>query len=122
MKKIVKKLKSRRGETITETLVALLIASIALVMLASMISSTSSIVTTSTKAMQEYYNANNRIVSHETATSAEGGTGTSSSPAVTFSITGTESTLTLGPKNITLYENNRFEKTPVISYQVSNSN
>ena len=33
MKKIVKKLKSRRGETITETLVALLIASIALVML-----------------------------------------------------------------------------------------
>ena len=129
MKKRLRKLKNSRGETITETLVALLIASIALVMLASMISSTSSIVTTSTKAMQEYYNANNRMLSHGTAATVGEGTGSGSaegntmgSAQITFSITGTESTLTLGPKNITLYENNRFEKTPVISYQAANNN
>lgn len=129
MKKQLRKLKNRRGETITETLVALLIASIALVMLASMISSTSSIVTTSTKAMQEYYNANNRMLSHGTAATTGEGTGsgsaegnTTGSAQITFSITGTDSTLNLEPQNVTLYENNRFEKTPVISYQVSNSN
>ncbi len=53
--RFLKKLKNRAGETISETLVALLIASLALVMLASMISSTVNLVSTSKTKMNAYY-------------------------------------------------------------------
>ena len=56
--KLTKKIKSRAGETIAEVLIALLISSLALVMLASMISATQSMVAKSEKKMSEYYDAN----------------------------------------------------------------
>ena len=62
MKKLVwKKLKEPSGETLTETLVALLIAALALVMLAGMISSTTRIVTQSKTTMNSYYAENNMV-------------------------------------------------------------
>jgi len=59
--KTLKKLKSQAGETIAEVLVALLISSVALIMLASMISSTNSMVTKSKNTMKDYYDANENL-------------------------------------------------------------
>lgn len=57
-RRFVEKLKSQVGESIAEVLIALLISSLALVMLASMISSTTSMVSTGKSAMKEYYACN----------------------------------------------------------------
>jgi Tfp pilus assembly protein PilV len=53
-----RKIKNQSGETIAETLVALLISSIALMMLASMINSTVNLVTKSEAKMGDYYAKN----------------------------------------------------------------
>ena len=55
MKRVFAKLKNRAGESIGETLVALLISSLALLMLAGAITSASRIITDSNRAMQTYY-------------------------------------------------------------------
>ena len=60
-KKTLRKLRSQAGETIAEVLVALLISSVALIMLASMISSTNSMVTKSKNTMKDYYDANENL-------------------------------------------------------------
>ena len=49
------KLRNKAGETIAETLIALLIAAIALTMLAAMIASTVNVVTVSKDKIEEYY-------------------------------------------------------------------
>ena len=54
-RRIRKKLKSQAGESIGEVLIALLISSLALVMLASMISATNNMVKNSDTAMKDYY-------------------------------------------------------------------
>ncbi|MCR5097190.1 MAG: hypothetical protein K6A70_10730 [Erysipelotrichaceae bacterium] len=56
MKKMTVKLKSERGESIAETLVALLIAALALLMLASVITSSTRIITNSNNKIKEYIN------------------------------------------------------------------
>ncbi len=61
MKRVWKKLRSGRGESIAEVLVALLISAVALVLLASMISVSSSLVKKSRTAMEEYDEAGNRL-------------------------------------------------------------
>lgn len=60
-KRIRKKLHSSSGESIAETLIALLISSLALVMLASMISSTSNMLSQSKIAMNKYYTEINKL-------------------------------------------------------------
>ncbi|MBQ6401262.1 MAG: hypothetical protein IJI20_03135 [Firmicutes bacterium] len=62
MKKLLSKVRNKAGETIGETLVALLISSFALVMLAGAISASSGMITKSTDAMQAYYEESNEIV------------------------------------------------------------
>ena len=59
--KLLKLLKSKAGESISEVLIALLISSLALVMLASMISSTNSMVGKSKSKMEEYYSQNEEL-------------------------------------------------------------
>lgn len=58
MKMIGKTLRSQVGESIAETLVAVLVIAVALTMLAAMISATTSIVKTSEEKMDDYYKAN----------------------------------------------------------------
>lgn len=53
--RFIAKLKSRAGETIGETLLALLISSLALVMLAGAISASANMVNASSAKMTEYY-------------------------------------------------------------------
>ena len=55
IERIRSKLRGRSGETIGETLVALLISSLALVMLAGAISAAARMVTISKTAVKEYY-------------------------------------------------------------------
>ena len=69
MRKIVDKIKNNSGETIGETLVALLISSLALMMLAGAIATSSGIITRSSEKIDSYYEANENLV---TMTSAEG--------------------------------------------------
>ena len=56
------RLKSEAGESIGETLVALLIGSLALLMLAGAVSSAGRIVNTSKTAMEDYYAAESNMV------------------------------------------------------------
>ena len=53
--KIIRKLQSKAGDSIAEVLIALLISSLALVMLASMISSSANMITKSKSNMDDYY-------------------------------------------------------------------
>lgn len=61
MKQIRNKTRSRSGETLAEVLVALLVATLALMILAGMISSTTSIVKASESKMDDYYAGNARL-------------------------------------------------------------
>ena len=98
MKRFFKKLKSRAGESIAEVLIALLVSSIGLVMLASMISTSGSIIKKSRDALEHYYedanwsNANGEV----TIAIAEAGE-VEIKPTVTF-YTGT-----LGTKDVVYY-------------------
>lgn len=62
LEKLRKKLNSRSGETITETLVALLISALALVMLAAAISSAASVITRSREKLDAYYLENEKVI------------------------------------------------------------
>lgn len=70
-KKLRARLRSNRGETLTEVLIALLVSSLALVMLALMVQSTNAIVQRSKDVMKKYMKANNVVV--EKADSLPGG-------------------------------------------------
>ena len=59
---IQNKLSSRAGETISETLISMLIASLALVMLAGAVSSASAIITKSKDKLGDYYRENEKLV------------------------------------------------------------
>ena len=61
----LRKLKNSRGESIAEVLVSLLIAAVALVMLASMITSATSMIDKARKSANVYYEAENDLVNAE---------------------------------------------------------
>lgn len=109
-RKIILKLRSSNGESLTETLVALLIAAIALVMLASMISSTTRIVTQSKTKMTEYYEANKTVA-------AQTGEGTDDA---SVTITDDASDTINGQQySVTAYLNQSFSSTPIASYRLN---
>lgn len=58
----IRKIRNRAGETIAETLIALLIAALALVMLAAAISTVSGIITRSSDKIDKYYDENENLV------------------------------------------------------------
>ena len=112
-RKIKKRIHTQDGESIAETLIALLLASLALVMLASMIQSTSSIVIKSKNKMDEYYTANVRLENPDI-----------SDPALKLSIEETESTKKYGKieiDNVLYQENETFSNKPVLAYTYSPS-
>ena len=63
---MLKKLKSTSGESIAETLVSVLIAAFALLMLAGTVNTASGLITKGQKKMSEYYNANNNLATQDT--------------------------------------------------------
>lgn len=67
-----RRLKNRRGETITEVLVALLISALALTMLAAMIASASKMVEQSRDRLDGYYKAENDLADPSGAALGQG--------------------------------------------------
>ena len=106
MKKLGMKLHSRSGETIAETLVALLIAAIALTMLAGMITATANLVKTSENKMDEYYKKSWDLETISTAT--EPITLTIAEDTADGNIRFSET--------VNQFKNGIFQKTPVIAY------
>ena len=108
-KSVFRKLKSRKGETISETLVALLISSLALTMLAGAITASANLVEKSRTKMDSYYAA------------SEQGNG-----VIKMSGAGTEGTVTITAVSggldaqtytIVYYGNEEFTRYPVYSYK-----
>ena len=64
--KAIQKLCGSAGETIAETLIALLIAALALVMLAGAIAATANMITTSDRKMGQYYENDSKLETHTT--------------------------------------------------------
>ncbi len=106
MKKIRAKLKSRKGDSIAEVLVALLIAGVALVLLASMITSSTNIISRSRERMETYYADNNALA----AQSGGGGEAT---------VTVKNGDSTLETFTVTPFVNHGPGNTDVISYRRS---
>lgn len=108
------KLASQSGESIAETLVALLIASLALVMLAGAMSSSVDIVTGSKNKLDNYYKGTEDLFND-----GDSNTGTvtiSSDSTESFAVSGT-STLKTSPYEVNYVVNNEFGNTPVVVYQ-----
>ena len=100
-----KKLRSRAGETLAETLVALLVASIGLTMLASMINSSARLITKSRSVLRDYYAENNKLEERAEAGNFE----------IVVDYPGTD----IKPETVTVsyYENNTAGASPVIAYK-----
>lgn len=105
-RRVLRKLGGRKGETLAEVLIALLIAALALTMLASTIASSSKIILRSKDKMESYYDKNN-----EMAEMAESGTLTA-----TIKISGSEVSLKGDDLLIGYSINTEVGDTKVISY------
>lgn len=103
-----RKLRSTAGESIAETLIAVLISALALVILAGAISATARIIIDSDETMGRYYDMDANLAEH---------TGTSSTMAVTISrIESDGSSTGFPPSTVTYYENNAFANKTVVAY------
>ena len=109
-KRLMNKIRSRAGESIGETLVALLISSLALVMLACAVSAGSGVITRGRDTLKTYYAANEAMVGRTNGTAV---------PDNGVTITDKTGAITAQSFGIEYYLNNTFGKTPVISYRKS---
>lgn len=107
--RIKEKIASQAGETIAEVLISLLIATVALMMLAMMISSTVSMVTTSKNKMEEYYGTEKGVPILELQDT--------SSDRTTINIKKEGSTVPIETQTVYIYENTAFNKS-VYAYQI----
>ena len=110
MKKASRKLKSRAGESIGETLVALLISALALVMLAGAISATGRMITASDKQLGKYYDGDKRLV---TLTVSDG-----TLNSLTIKGEGTAAVQEVH-NNVPYSINNAFTSKPVVAYKLN---
>ena len=110
-KRVARKLKGNAGESIGETLVALLISALALVMLAGAISATARMITNSDKQIGKYYSGDDNLVKQTTP----GG------DPLTVTITGKNGTIKTKEEhtsNIRWYKNDAFANKPVVAYKL----
>lgn len=69
---MLRKLKSTSGESIAETLVAVLISAFALLMLAGTVNTASNLITKSQAALQTYYSNTNDLATHDASKKVDG--------------------------------------------------
>ena len=108
----MRKLTSNRGESIGEVLVALLISSLGLMLLALMISTSSRLVSNSKKAMQEYAEGEKIIVERNPPPEGSG--------IATFSFDGVAcdySDQSTNSTQVYYYVNSAIGNNPVVSYK-----
>ena len=106
----MRKLHNNAGETIAETLIALLISALALVMLAGAISSTAKMITTSDKKMGEYYDQDAKLASQN---SVDGNVD------VTISAPSIVGSGNIETREVDYYANTVFSSKPVVAYKMS---
>ena len=111
MKNEKKKICRQDGESISETLISLLVAALALVMLAGAVASSSNVITKSKDKMNSYYSANE---ASDGVVKMTGGTSTGS-----ITITDTTSTMSPQSYNVYYYKNDTFSNNPVVAYSYS---
>lgn len=108
LRKCFSRLRSSRGESIAETLIAVLIATTALTMLAGMISASAHMITKSRTVMQEYYEKN--IPLEEKGQASDG--------TMTMTLTGsTPGEIPTQNFDVLYFENDMIGSRPVISYR-----
>ena len=109
-----KKLKSEKGETISEVLIALLVAALAIVLLAGMINASYSMITKSKEKNEKYTVAENGIVEQSTDSEVSG--------KVTIEIDGQPGRLSDANStyeiDVDYYTNGEAGSNPVRSYKV----
>ena len=105
------RLRSQAGESITETMVSVLIAALALVMLAGAVSTASHVVTDSKDKLDGYYAENEKIIK------MSGDAVTADTPQINISCGGEN----WGSVSVKYYINNTFSTDPVISYKKTSS-
>ena len=116
MKRLLQKLNSRKGESISEVLVALLISALGIVLLAAMISSSVRMIDTGRDKIQSYVEAENRLVERN---GAADGTGT----LTMTDASGYERRLTrTSPVSapVVYYANDESGDPPVVAYKKGN--
>ena len=113
MEKLKQNLHSQAGESIGETLVSLLIAALALVMLAGAISASSGVIMKSRDKLNDYYSANEEASGVVKMTS--GGS------TVTDGITIEDNAGVISKQSysVTYYKNNEFDGRTVVAYDYS---
>ncbi|MBR1560668.1 MAG: hypothetical protein IJ646_10560 [Clostridia bacterium] len=104
---LMKKLRSRAGESIGETLVSLLISALALMMLAGAISAAMRVVTTSNDKMTTYYQGDNTLANP----SVDSGK--------IMEIKLTDGTITSTYTEVPYYMNSAFSNKTAVTYVVS---
>lgn len=110
LRSIRKKLRGKAGETISETLISLLIASLALVMLAGAVAAGSAMITKSRIKLEDYYTKNEKL-----AAVAQPAAGDSKTGSLDWKrVSGKE----LSEKTISVVyaENDAFSNKKVVSY------
>lgn len=108
-----KKLRSRAGESIAETLVALLISALALVLLAGAITASTRIVRNSRAKLDEYYNKN------ETVAGMPAGSGTTANVYIKDGDSISSNNIATVP--VRCYENDTFSSDKVVAYRINES-
>ncbi len=108
MNRVRKKLHNYTGESIAETLVAVLIIALALTILAGMITTTTRLVKTSEDKLNSYYEANLPL---ETRSSNDG----------SFGVTISVKDLQVASENVAYKKNDVFSKKPVVAYYLPDS-
>ena len=109
--KITNKLSSSSGESIAETMVALLIAALAILMLAGAMMTASNIVTRSRNKLNEYYDKTEDVIKDVTNPGkTANGTVTISKSDASFSIS----------PSVRYKKNDKFSQTPVAVYGYRN--
>ena len=108
---VIRKLNDSSGESIAETLVAVLIAAFALLMLAGTINSASNMITKSKATLDEYYKLNNLIERRASGTDAGYSVGSAS-----LTISSSDLSWNDFNKSVSTYTNSKVGSKPVTAY------
>ncbi|MBQ7692603.1 MAG: hypothetical protein IJT29_03230 [Oscillospiraceae bacterium] len=114
-KEILAKLRGRAGESISETLVALLVAALALVMLAGAVSSGSNVINRSRQKLRTYYDINEKITKRISTADTHYATG--SAPLSIKSSEPMDDSLKKQSIIVQYYKNDEFADAPVVAYK-----
>lgn len=123
-KRVKSKLTRQDGDSIAEVLIALLISSLALVMLASMITSSAKMITGSSKVINDYYTAMNSINTYtvpaipETIPAAQRGEDASVTVSLSTGKTGSSLKSFSQSYNVSFYADLVFQNKPVIVFKL----